>query len=75
MGNKDGFDFKKPADSAWELFEKTGEVSYYLLYKNLMKKYGGSGTTCHCERDGTPFETTPILLKGNNSEFHYNRPL
>lgn len=39
MGIKgDGFDFKNPADSAWELFEKTGNVSYYLLYKNLMKK-------------------------------------
>lgn len=35
---KDGFDFKNPADSAWELFEKTGEISYYLLYKNLIKK-------------------------------------
>ncbi len=38
MGKKDGFDFKNPADSAWELFEKTGEISYYTLYKNLMKK-------------------------------------
>ncbi len=34
----DGFDFKNPADSAWELFEKTGNVSYYLLYKSLIKK-------------------------------------
>ncbi len=34
----DGFDFKNPADSAWELFEKTGNVSYYLLYKNLTEK-------------------------------------
>lgn len=34
----DGFDFKNPADSAWEMFEKTGNVSYYLLYKNLIKK-------------------------------------
>lgn len=32
------FDFSNPADSAWELFEKTGKVSYYLLYKNLLKK-------------------------------------
>ena len=36
--DKDGFDFSNPADSAWQLFEKTGEISYYLLYKNLMKK-------------------------------------
>ncbi len=26
------------ADCAWRLFEKTGNVSYYLLYKNLTKK-------------------------------------
>ena len=23
---KDGFDFERPADSAWELFEKTGNA-------------------------------------------------
>ncbi len=34
MKNKD-FDFNNPADSAWGLFEKTGEISYYLLYKKL----------------------------------------
>lgn len=37
MGNDD-FDFKNPEDSAWEMFEKTGNISYYLLYKNLKKK-------------------------------------
>ncbi len=31
------FNFKSPADSAWDAFEKTGEISYYLLYKNLIK--------------------------------------
>lgn len=35
---KDKFDFRNPEDSAWELFEKTGEVSYYLLYNKLKKK-------------------------------------
>lgn len=25
-------------DTAWEMFEKTGKVSYYLLYKNLKEK-------------------------------------
>ena len=35
---KDGFDFTSPADSAWKMFEKTGKVSYYILYKNLIKK-------------------------------------
>ncbi len=38
MGRNDGFDFRKPADSAWDLFEKTGKVSYYLLYKKLIEK-------------------------------------
>jgi len=35
---KDDFDFVNPADSAWELFEKTGNISYYLLYKKLIEK-------------------------------------
>ncbi len=35
---KDGFDFENPADSAWALFEKTGNISYYLLYKRLIEK-------------------------------------
>ncbi len=26
------------ADTAWKMFEKTGNVSYYMLYKNLKKK-------------------------------------
>lgn len=26
------------AKMAWELFEKTGNVSYYMLYHELMKK-------------------------------------
>ena len=35
MKKNDGFDFNRPEDSAWNLFEKTGEISYYLLYKKL----------------------------------------
>ncbi len=27
-----------PADTAWELFKKTGSISYYLLYKELKEK-------------------------------------
>lgn len=30
---------KKPEDSAWELFEKTGKLGYYLLYKKLKDEY------------------------------------
>lgn len=33
---------KKPASEAakmaWELFEKTGSVSYYMLYHDLIRK-------------------------------------
>ena len=43
--------------------------------KKLIKKYGGSGYTMHLERDGTLFETTPIILNGNNSKFKYNQHL
>lgn len=35
---KNEFDFNNAADSAWKMFEKTGKVSYYMLYKNLIKK-------------------------------------
>ncbi len=35
---KDGFDFIRPEDTAWEMFRKTGNVSYYLLYKQLTQK-------------------------------------
>ena len=35
---KDGFSDKKPVDTAWEMFQKTGKISYYLLYKRLKEK-------------------------------------
>lgn len=38
MRKQGEFDFGNPADSAWEMFEKTGKVSYYLLYKKLIEK-------------------------------------
>lgn len=43
--------------------------------KKMLKKYGGCAYTCHFDRDGGLFETTPIKLKGNNSKFKYNRHL
>lgn len=49
-----------------------GKVS---TIKKLMKLFGGDGFTEHYERDGGLFETTPILLKGNNTKFKYNRHL
>ena len=33
MGKK--FSDKTPVDTAWDMFEKTGNLSYYLLYKRL----------------------------------------
>ena len=36
MMKKDGeHKFTDPAQVAWESFQKTGKVSYYLLYKKL----------------------------------------
>ncbi len=26
------------ADLAWQMFEKTGQISYYILYYDLIKK-------------------------------------
>lgn len=43
--------------------------------KKLLRQYGGAAWTEHCERDGNVFEVTPITLKGNNSQFRYNRHL
>lgn len=43
--------------------------------KKLIKKYGGSAWTEHCERDGSLFDVTPIELDGNNSRFKYNHHL
>lgn len=43
--------------------------------KQLLKKYGGSAWTEHCDRDGGCFEVTEITLKGNNSRFKYNHHL
>lgn len=43
--------------------------------KKLLKEYGGTAWTEHCERDGGCFEVTPIELKGNNSRFKYNHHL
>lgn len=27
-----------PAENCWKLFEKTGKISYYLLYKKLKNR-------------------------------------
>ena len=43
--------------------------------KKLLREFGGSAWTEHYERDGGIFETTEIMLKGNNSKFKYNHHL
>lgn len=43
--------------------------------KKLIKNQGGYGYTEHYERDGTLFDVTAIEVKGNNSNFKYNRHL
>ena len=43
--------------------------------KKLLRQYGGTAWTEHCERDGECFEVTPITLAGNNSKFKYNHYL
>lgn len=43
--------------------------------KQLLRRYGGSAFTEHCERDGGVFEVTEISLRGNNSHFKYNHHL
>ncbi len=35
---KDKKKIADPADTAWEMFQKTGNISYYLFYKNLIEK-------------------------------------
>lgn len=35
MKDKREKEMLNPADVAWKMFEKTGELSYYLLYKKL----------------------------------------
>lgn len=43
--------------------------------KKMLRQYGGTAWTDHCERDGGVFEKTEITIKGNNSQFRYNRHL
>jgi len=36
---KNDFDgTSNPADTAWKMFEKTGNLSYYMLYKQIKGK-------------------------------------
>lgn len=36
--NKETKPYVDPIIATWDLFEKSGSISYYLLYKNLLKK-------------------------------------
>lgn len=35
---RDKHEENQAAKTAWELFEKTGSVSYYMLYYDLMRR-------------------------------------
>lgn len=35
MGKKKKERLSNPADALWKMFEKTGNLSYYLLYKRI----------------------------------------
>ena len=65
-------------EDKWPLID---HIDFYLegitirRAKNLLKTFGGSAWTEHCERDGGVFEVTEILLTGNNSRFRYNHHL
>lgn len=65
-------------DDKWPLIDRIGDTLGSISVtraKQLLRKYGGSAWTNHCERDGGCFETTEIKLTGNNSRFRYNRHL
>lgn len=65
-------------DDKWPLIERIDDTLGGITItaaKKLLKKYGGSAYTMHCERDGSVFEVTDITLKGNNSRFKYNHHL
>lgn len=35
---RDKYEESDAAKTAWKLFEKTGSISYYMLYYDLMRK-------------------------------------
>lgn len=62
-----------------EISDKTLERNFPMeidcsvrLAKKLLKKFGGKACTCHFDRDGGLFETTPVKLGQNNSKHKYN---
>ena len=56
--------------------EEYGEIECSVSFaKKLLRAIGGKACTQHFDRSGCLFETTPILLAGNNSRHEYNRHL
>lgn len=65
-------------DDKWLLIDRIDDILSGISIthaKQLLRKYGGSAWTEHCERDGGCFEVTEIQLTGNNSRFRYNHHL
>lgn len=75
--------YEFPEETALEVLKENGcEPDERVLggvsvtaAKKLLRQYGGTAWTEHCERDGGCFEVTPITLAGNNSRFKYNHHL
>ena len=75
--------YEFPAETALEVLKKHGcEPDDRVLggvsittAKKLLRQYGGTAWTEHCERDGGCFEVTSITVSGNNSQFKYNHHL
>ncbi len=51
------------------------DVCSVTCAKSLLEKYGGHAWTEHIDRNGSVFEVTDIVLKGNNSRHKYNHHL
>jgi len=67
-----------PEDISDEVLDRNFPIEFdcsVSTAKKLLKKFGGNACTQHFDRDGGLFETTPILLKSNNSKFKYNHHL
>ena len=65
-------------DDKWPLIDHIDDTLSGISIsaaKQLLKQYGGSAWTEHCDRDGSLFEVSEIKLQGNNSRFKYNRHL
>lgn len=65
-------------DDKWPLVDCIDDVLSGVSItraKKLLRQYGGTAWTAHCDRSGGVFEVTEIQLTGNNSRFKYDHHL